>query len=68
MNSINKITLIKLLEEALVAIKEMPVEKSCHECVNFKLDACVLVGMRPPQDVIENGCELFLWDDTSPPF
>lgn len=68
MNSINKITLIRLLEQALAAIKELPVKKSCHECVNFKLGFCTLVGTAPPKNIIENGCESFLYDETQPPF
>lgn len=63
--------LLSLRNSLLSALREidlMPVDKSCLTCVNYKAPHCVLAGVAPPPEVVQAGCESWLFDTNSAPF
>lgn len=69
MKPYSRAQLVQLLEKALEAIKGMPIKKSCSQCKHYDyLGSCTLVGKCVPKEIIEVGCEMFLYDTDAPPF
>lgn len=71
MNQYKKNWLISQLEEAIKALKEMPVQNDCRSCANFDIgtpNRCRAAGIAIPPEVIEVGCEAYIYDHTTPPF
>ena len=69
MKPYNRAQLIALLEQALEVIKKMPIKQSCCQCKHYDyMGSCGLVGKYVPKEIIEVGCELFLYDESAPPF
>ena len=68
----DKNQLIRQLEEALAAVRVMPVCKSCDDCANFDLSGpipmCRAAGIEVPAEILAIGCEAYIWDHTLPPF
>ena len=58
-----------LLQKALSALEHLPISKSCRECKHYdQMGSCGLVGKYVPKEVIDVGCEMYLFDELSPPF
>lgn len=64
--------LLSQLRETIKAVEAMPVQKNCHTCANYDLGGanpiCRAAGITPPADVIEVGCDAYIYDHTLPPF
>lgn len=56
-----KIELLKLIEK-------LPTTTPCIECKKFENGYCMAADSIIPEDVMENGCEVWEFDPTSPPF
>lgn len=67
--------LISTLRDALEAVEKlMPVTKGCHTCKNYNIPMpggvgiCKLVGVAPPPEIFDVGCESYIFDQNSAPF
>lgn len=51
-------------------IAEIRVIKCCDNCQHFDipLQLCKKANMKPPEQVLRNGCESYILDRNSPPF
>lgn len=68
----NKNHLISQLKAALAAVEAMPTTNDCHTCANLDTSMaqpyCRAAGITIPAEVLEKGCEAYLYDHTIPPF
>lgn len=64
--------LINTLESALKAARDMPAGRDCHTCANCDRRGgparCRVADIEIPPEVIDVGCEAYIYDHTLPPF
>lgn len=69
MKPYSRMQLVALLKDAINIIEKMPIKKSCSTCQNYDCSGlCKLVQKLIPAEIIEVGCEAYLFDMAAPPF
>ena len=52
----------------LKVIEAIPTSRACIDCVNWRNSICTLAGVMPPGEILEVGCEAWVFDEFSAPF
>lgn len=67
-----KNALLKNLENAIAAVKDMPITQSCMDCQHSDKGGvklrCALWDAYPPEDVKKKGCESYVFNSEDIPF
>lgn len=54
--------------QLLRLIEKLPTTTKCFDCQYWQNSACALAGAAPPPEVLETGCEQWVFNPQSPPF
>lgn len=54
--------------ELIRLIKKIPTTTECADCMHYDGKFCKAAGAEIPDEVRKTGCELWEFDETSPPF
>jgi hypothetical protein len=60
-----KVDIIKRIEEIKSELNFLEsINTGCQKCINFDRGGCRMAsGHTPPQDILETGCNEWVWDE-----